>query len=63
MGLKPGPRGAAYQRLLRARQKRNPKHAEVQAVLDLWRLGTEDDTEWQDQARTSARATRKDCGK
>ena len=52
-----------YQRMMRARYKRNPKHAEVQAVLNLWRLGTEDDSEWQDQARTSARETRKDSGK
>ena len=52
-----------YQRMLRARHKRNPKHAEVQAVLNLWRLGTEDDSKWQDQARTSAHETRKDSGK
>lgn len=29
-----------YQRMVRARYKRNPKHAEVQAVLQLWALGT-----------------------
>ena len=28
-----------YQRMCRARYKRNPKHAEVQAVLNLWSLG------------------------
>ena len=27
---------AAYQRLRRANYKRNPKHVEVQAVLNLW---------------------------
>ena len=29
-----------YQRMVRARYKRNPKHAEVQAVLQLWALGS-----------------------
>ncbi len=52
-----------YQRMVRARFKRNPKHAEIQAVLRLWGLGTEDDSEWQDQARISARLTRQDSGK
>ena len=29
-----------YQRAYRAKQHRNPKHAEVQAVLNLWQLGS-----------------------
>lgn len=49
-----------YQRLLRARYKRNPKHAEVQAVLNLWSLGHELDPKWQAKCRKSARLTSKD---
>ena len=48
-----------YQRLLRARHKRNPKHAEVQAVLNLWASATEDD-KWQAEAKQSARAAKSD---
>ena len=29
-----------YQRMCRARYKRNPKHGEIQAVLNLWSLPT-----------------------
>ena len=49
-----------YQRLLRARHKRNPKHAEVQAVLNLWSLGREQESKWQAESRKSARSTSKD---
>ena len=49
-----------YQRLLRARHKRNPKHAEVQAVLNLWSLGRELDPKWQAKCRKLARLTSKD---
>ena len=48
------------ERMARARVKRNPKHAEVQAVLDLWRLGTEDDSKWQGEAKRSASVARRD---
>ena len=48
-----------YQRLLRARYKRNPKHAEVQAVLNLWASASEDD-KWQAEAKQSARAAKRD---
>jgi hypothetical protein len=49
-----------YQRLVRQRYKRNPKHAEVQAVLRLWGLATEDESKWQAKCRKSARLTSKD---
>ena len=48
-----------YQRMCRARYKRNPKHGEIQAVLNLWSLGREQDTEWQGEAKQSARAARR----
>ena len=48
-----------YQRMMRARYKRNPKHAEVQAVLNLWASATEDE-KWQVEAKQSARAAKRD---